>query len=223
MRGRQGGRLRPRRRSSAPRAALRGGARPARGRRRGRGRGAARSAARTRRSSTMGALSAEELDDALARRGRGRRLARGLPRARGRAPPRVGRPAARPRQVRHRHGAARRARSRGRRRARATRWPATPGWSWPGSGPTSRPPTRTTRASSRSSSTRFAELADRVRERHPDVAAPRRQQRRDAARPRAHFDMVRCGVAIYGLDPFGRDPATTASSRRSSCAPTSPT
>ena len=25
--------------------------------------------------------------------------------------------------------------------------------------------------------------------------------------PRAHFDLVRCGVAIYGLDPFGRDPA----------------
>ncbi len=25
--------------------------------------------------------------------------------------------------------------------------------------------------------------------------------------PRAHLDMVRCGVAIYGLDPFGRDPA----------------
>ena len=27
---------------------------------------------------------------------------------------------------------------------------------------------------------------------------------RDAA---AHFDLVRCGVAIYGLDPFGGDPA----------------
>ena len=25
--------------------------------------------------------------------------------------------------------------------------------------------------------------------------------------PGAHFDMVRCGVAIYGLDPFGDDPA----------------
>ncbi|HEV2922680.1 MAG TPA: alanine racemase [Solirubrobacteraceae bacterium] len=23
----------------------------------------------------------------------------------------------------------------------------------------------------------------------------------------AHFDMVRCGIAIYGMDPFGRDPA----------------
>jgi alanine racemase len=25
--------------------------------------------------------------------------------------------------------------------------------------------------------------------------------------PRAHLDLVRCGVALYGLDPFGRDPA----------------
>ncbi len=26
-------------------------------------------------------------------------------------------------------------------------------------------------------------------------------------RPEAHLDLVRCGVAIYGLDPFGEDPA----------------
>jgi alanine racemase len=26
----------------------------------------------------------------------------------------------------------------------------------------------------------------------------------------AHFDMVRCGIAIYGMDPFGRDPAARA-------------
>ena len=25
--------------------------------------------------------------------------------------------------------------------------------------------------------------------------------------PAAHFDMVRCGIALYGLDPFGEDPA----------------
>jgi alanine racemase len=25
--------------------------------------------------------------------------------------------------------------------------------------------------------------------------------------PASHFDMVRCGIAIYGMDPFGRDPA----------------
>ena len=32
--------------------------------------------------------------------------------------------------------------------------------------------------------------------------APRR-----CASPRSHLDLVRCGVAIYGLDPFGADPA----------------
>ena len=26
--------------------------------------------------------------------------------------------------------------------------------------------------------------------------------------PAAQFDMVRCGIAIYGMDPFGRDPAS---------------
>jgi alanine racemase len=26
--------------------------------------------------------------------------------------------------------------------------------------------------------------------------------------PAAHFDMVRCGIAIYGMDPFGEDPLT---------------
>ena len=25
--------------------------------------------------------------------------------------------------------------------------------------------------------------------------------------PAAHFDMVRCGIAVYGLDPFQEDPA----------------
>ena len=25
--------------------------------------------------------------------------------------------------------------------------------------------------------------------------------------PASHFDMVRCGIAIYGLDPFGEDPS----------------
>jgi alanine racemase len=25
--------------------------------------------------------------------------------------------------------------------------------------------------------------------------------------PASHFDLVRCGVAIYGMDPFGEDPA----------------
>ena len=37
--------------------------------------------------------------------------------------------------------------------------------------------------------------------------APRRQLRRRAARAAARLDMIRCGIAIYGMDPFQRDPA----------------
>src|SRR4029077_1377987 len=28
--------------------------------------------------------------------------------------------------------------------------------------------------------------------------------------PESHFDMVRCGIAVYGMDPFGEDPALRA-------------
>jgi alanine racemase len=45
-----------------------------------------------------------------------------------------------------------------------------------------------------------AELGDKVMLHAANSAATLRE-------PRAHLDMVRCGVAIYGLDPFGRDPA----------------
>jgi alanine racemase len=48
---------------------------------------------------------------------------------------------------------------------------------------------------------------EHVRDEHPQAvvhAANSAGTLRDAA---AHFDMVRCGVAIYGLDPFQEDPA----------------
>ncbi len=54
---------------------------------------------------------------------------------------------------------------------------------------------------------RFRALAEHVRDEYPDAvvhAANSAGTLRDAA---AHFDMVRCGVAIYGLDPFQQDPA----------------
>jgi alanine racemase len=51
----------------------------------------------------------------------------------------------------------------------------------------------------------FREFADEVRNRDLVVhAANSAAALRD---PAAHFDMVRCGVAIYGLDPFHEDPA----------------
>jgi alanine racemase len=57
---------------------------------------------------------------------------------------------------------------------------------------------------------RFTDFAADARGRHPGAtvhAANSAAHLRDAA---ARFDMVRCGVAIYGLDPFGADPAEHA-------------
>ena len=54
---------------------------------------------------------------------------------------------------------------------------------------------------------RFDEVVAAVRVEHPEVlvhAANSAAVLRDA---RSHYGMARCGVAIYGLDPFQRDPA----------------
>jgi alanine racemase len=56
----------------------------------------------------------------------------------------------------------------------------------------------------------FAPFAEEVKRSHPDAvihAANSAATLREAA---THFDLVRCGVAIYGLDPFQRDPAEQA-------------
>jgi len=53
---------------------------------------------------------------------------------------------------------------------------------------------------------RFAAWAEPLRNKHPQTAlhaANSAATLRDGA---AHFDMVRLGVSIYGLDPFGEDP-----------------
>jgi alanine racemase len=54
---------------------------------------------------------------------------------------------------------------------------------------------------------RFRTLADEVRHRHPEIALHAANSAATIGEPAAHLDMVRCGIAIYGLDPFGRDPA----------------
>jgi alanine racemase len=43
--------------------------------------------------------------------------------------------------------------------------------------------------------------------RHPGVPAHAANSAATLREPRARFDMVRCGIAIYGMDPFLRDPA----------------
>ena len=54
---------------------------------------------------------------------------------------------------------------------------------------------------------RFRSLAEPLRERHPGLILHAANSAATLREPAAHFDLVRCGVAIYGLDPFGEDPA----------------
>jgi alanine racemase len=46
-----------------------------------------------------------------------------------------------------------------------------------------------------------------VRERHPGIVVHAANSAATLRDPASHFDMVRAGIAIYGLDPFGEDPA----------------
>jgi alanine racemase len=53
----------------------------------------------------------------------------------------------------------------------------------------------------------FAELAEHVRREHPGVTVHAANSAALLREPAARFDLARCGIAIYGLDPFGQDPA----------------
>jgi alanine racemase len=53
---------------------------------------------------------------------------------------------------------------------------------------------------------RFATLVERVRADHADVLVHAANSAATLRDPDAHFDMVRCGIAVYGLDPFQGDP-----------------
>jgi alanine racemase len=55
---------------------------------------------------------------------------------------------------------------------------------------------------------RFASWVADVRRTHLDVPAHAANSAALLRDVRSHFDMARCGVAIYGLDPYGGDPAT---------------
>ncbi len=54
---------------------------------------------------------------------------------------------------------------------------------------------------------RFESLAATVKEHHPGALVHAANSAAVLRDRRSHFDMARCGVAIYGLDPFQRDPA----------------
>jgi alanine racemase len=53
---------------------------------------------------------------------------------------------------------------------------------------------------------RFTALAERVRAEHPGVLAHAANSAATLRDPGSHFDLARCGIAIYGLDPFHSDP-----------------
>nr|MBA2523801.1 alanine racemase [Solirubrobacterales bacterium] len=54
---------------------------------------------------------------------------------------------------------------------------------------------------------RFTSVADGAREQYPDLKLHAANSAATLCGAEFHFDMVRCGIAIYGLDPFGRDAA----------------
>jgi alanine racemase len=54
---------------------------------------------------------------------------------------------------------------------------------------------------------RFDEVAAAVKDEYPEVIAHAANSAAVLRDRRSHHDMARCGVAIYGLDPFQRDPA----------------
>jgi alanine racemase len=53
----------------------------------------------------------------------------------------------------------------------------------------------------------FSELATALRGEHPELRLHAANSAATLRDPASHFDMVRCGIAVYGMDPFHRDPA----------------
>jgi alanine racemase len=54
---------------------------------------------------------------------------------------------------------------------------------------------------------RLLELGDRLRGRHPELRLHAANSAATLRGEEFHLDAVRCGIAIYGLDPFGSDPS----------------
>lgn len=56
----------------------------------------------------------------------------------------------------------------------------------------------------------FSRWARAIKAEQPQIVVHAANSAATMREPEAHFDMVRCGIAIYGMDPFGRDPAARA-------------
>jgi alanine racemase len=53
----------------------------------------------------------------------------------------------------------------------------------------------------------FTPWAEAVKAAHPDVLVHAANSAATLREPAARFDLVRCGIAVYGMDPFHEDPA----------------
>ena len=53
---------------------------------------------------------------------------------------------------------------------------------------------------------RFEQWVWPLKQAHPEALVHAANSAATLRDPRAHFDMARCGIAIYGMDPFGADP-----------------
>ena len=53
----------------------------------------------------------------------------------------------------------------------------------------------------------FTPWARAVKAAHPEVLVHAANSAATLREPAAHFDLVRCGIAVYGMDPFQQDPA----------------
>jgi len=56
----------------------------------------------------------------------------------------------------------------------------------------------------------FKSWAQEIKRRQPQLIVHAANSAAVLREPDAQFDMVRCGIAIYGMDPFGKDPAARA-------------
>ena len=54
---------------------------------------------------------------------------------------------------------------------------------------------------------RFARWAGPLKREQPELIVHAANSAAVLRRSEAHFDMVRCGISVYGMDPFGEDPA----------------
>ena len=58
-----------------------------------------------------------------------------------------------------------------------------------------------------SSSRVFTPWAEALKAAHPELLVHAANSAATLGEPAARFDLVRCGIAVYGMDPFHEDPA----------------